>query len=152
MNQVRQAEASEAARIAGVINAAFGPAERFFVMGDRISVDDAREFFTKGAFLVAGDFAGVIYVELRGDRAYFGLLSVDPAQQGAGIGRLLVTAAEDFARANGCRFMDIKVVNLRTELPPRYEKLGYRQTGTAPWPAGEPSKLPCHFLLMEKAL
>ena len=67
-------------------------------------------------------------------------------------GRVLVAAAEDMARAHECRYMDIKVVNLRTELPPRYEKLGYTHAGTEPWPAGVPSKLPCHFLLMEKAL
>lgn len=152
MIPVRRAEIAEAEDVARVINAAFRPAEEFFVEGDRIGVDGVREFFANGAFLVAGDFAGVIYVELRGERAYFGLLSVNPAQQGAGIGRALVGAAEDLARRHGCRFMDIKVVNLRTELPPRYEKLGYAHAGTEPWPAGVPSKLPCHFLLMEKAL
>jgi GNAT superfamily N-acetyltransferase len=152
MIPIRRAESNEAVEVARVINAAFRPAEEFFVEGDRISVDGVREFFSKGAFLVAGDFAGVIYVELRGERAYFGLLSVDPAQQGAGIGRALVAAAEDFGRTHGCRYMDIKVVNLRTELLPRYEKLGYSHAGTEPWPEGVPSKLPCHFLLMEKAL
>jgi GNAT superfamily N-acetyltransferase len=152
MMAVRRAESGEAEAVARVINTAFRPAEEFFVEGDRVSVDEVREFFAKGTFLVAGEFAGVIYVELRGERAYFGLLSVDPAQQGAGTGRALVAAAEDFARAHGCRVMDIKVVNLRTELPPRYEKLGYRLAGTEPWPEGVPSKLPCHFLLMEKAL
>ena len=152
MIAIRRAAADEAEAIARVINAAFRPAEEFFVEGDRISVKSVREFFTKGAFLVAGDCAGAIYVELRGERAYFGLLSVDPARQGEGIGRVLIDAAEDFAREHGCRYMDIRVVNLRTELPPRYRKLGYVQTREEPWPPGEPSKLPCHFLCMEKAL
>jgi GNAT superfamily N-acetyltransferase len=106
----------------------------------------------KGAFLVAGEFAGAIYVELRGERAFFGLLSVHPEFQGAGIGGALIAAAEDYARQHRCRFMDIRVVNLRTELPPRYRKLGYSQTGTEPWPADVPSKLPCHFLCMTKDL
>jgi hypothetical protein len=48
--------------------------------------------------------------------------------------------------------MDIRVVNLRTELPPRYRKLGYVLSGTEPWPEGVPSKLPCHFLCMSKDL
>ena len=149
---VRVAEPGEAEEIARVINAAFRPAEEFFVEGDRISVDGVRALFAKGAFLIAEDFAGAIYVEVRGARAYFGLLSVDPARQGAGIGKALVGKAEEFARSHGCRHMDIRVVNLRTELPPRYEKLGYVHCGVEPWPDGAPSKVPCHFLCMEKAL
>lgn len=152
MSAVRRAEASEAEPIARVINAAFRPAEEFFVEGDRISVDEVRRMFGKGAFLVAGDYAGAIYVELRGERAYFGLLSVDPAQQGGGVGRRVIAAAEEHARAAGCRYMDIRVVNLRTELPPIYERLGYRHTGVEPWPEGAPSKVPCHFLCMTKEL
>jgi len=34
-------------------------------------------------------------------------------------------AAEKFARESGARFIDLTVVNLRTELPLFYEKLGY---------------------------
>src|SRR5690242_17810822 len=149
---IRQAQASEAEAIARVINAAFVPVEEFFVEGDRIDVDGVREFFEKGTFLVAGDYAGAVYVEPRGDRAYFGLLSVDPARQGEGVGRLLIAAAEEHARSVGCRHMDIKVVNLRTELPPLYRRLGYVETSIEPWPEGVPSKLPCHFLCMEKGL
>lgn len=152
MIRVRLAEAGEAEDIARVINAAFRPAEEFFVEGDRITVDGVRALFGKGAFLIAEDFVGAIYVELRGARAYFGLLSVDPARQGAGIGKALIAEAEEFARSHGCRHMDIRVVNLRTELPARYEKLGYVHAGTEPWPDGAPSKVPCHFLCMEKAL
>jgi GNAT superfamily N-acetyltransferase len=152
MSSIRRAEIGEAEAIARVINAAFGPAEAFFVEGDRVSIEETREYFAKGVFLVSGDYAGVVYVELRGERAYFGLLSVDPAQQGAGIGRILIDAAEDYAGANGCRYMDIRVVNLRTELPPRYRKLGYHQVREEPWPEGQASKIPCYFLCMEKAL
>jgi GNAT superfamily N-acetyltransferase len=149
---VRRAGPEEAEAIARVINAAFRPAEEFFVEGDRIGVEGVRKLFAKGTFLVEDEYAGCVYVELRGERAYLGLLSVDPDQQGRGLGKILIAAAEEFAREHGCRFMDIRVVNLRTELPPMYRKLGYAEQGVEPWPEGEPSKLPCHFLCMAKKL
>jgi len=149
---IRRAEAGEAEAIAALINSAFGPAEGFFIEGDRISADGVREHFAKGAFLVAGDYAGCVYVEPRGDRAYLGLLSVAPERQGGGLGKQLTAEAEDFAREQGARFMDLRVVNLRHELPSMYRKLGYLETGTEPWPAGAPSKLPCSFICMTKAL
>jgi GNAT superfamily N-acetyltransferase len=152
VSAIRRAEVAEAEAVTRVINAAFRPAEEFFVEGDRISVAEVRAMFAKGTFLVAPDYAGAIYVELRGSRAYFGLLSVDPTRQGGGVGRALVAAAEDYARVAGCSHMDIRVVNLRLELPPVYERLGYRQIGVEPWPEGVPSKLPCHFLCMAKEL
>jgi ribosomal protein S18 acetylase RimI-like enzyme len=66
-----------------------------------------------------GDSRVCVYVELRGDRGYFGMLSVDPSRQGRGVGRRLIDRGR-YARANGCTAMDIRVVNLRTSLPPFY--------------------------------
>ncbi len=100
-----------------------------------------------------GAIAGSIYLEQRGERAYLGMLAVDPSRQRSGLGRRLMAAAEEFCRQQGCHFVDISIVNLRTELPPLYEKLGYRVVGSAPFPAEQmPVKLPCSFLLMEKEL
>jgi hypothetical protein len=48
--------------------------------------------------------------------------------------------------------MDINVVDLRTELPPIYRKLGYSVSGTSPLPDSIPTKLPCHFIQMTKPL
>ena len=135
-----------------VINAAFNPAEQFFIDGDRIDLAQARAHFTSGVFLVTEDFSGCVYVELRGDRAYFGLLSVDPAVQNGGIGKRLIAAAEDHAWCHGCRHMDIRVVNLRGELPPFYRRLGYVETGKEAFPEDAPAKLPCHFVCMSKEL
>ena len=83
--------------------------------------------------------------------AYFGMLAVDPARQGQGLGRALVDAAEDYARTAGCRDMDIRVVNLRAELPPFYRKLGYREIGTEP--GSDPRQIkPFHFVTMSKPI
>jgi GNAT superfamily N-acetyltransferase len=152
---IRIATAADAARITTVINSAFRIAEGFFVDGLRISEAEVKQHLTKGAFLLAegdGKLDGCVYVELRGERSYLGLLSVDPAGQQSGLGSFLMTAAEQYCRERGSRFMDIYIVNLRTELPPFYERRGYVETGTTPFPADVPTKIPCHFINMSKAL
>ena len=81
--------------------------------------------------------AGCVYVEPRGDRAYLGLLSIDTARQGAGLGKQLKSAAEDFARAQGCRWMDLRVVSPReAQLVPIYRRLGYERYRDARVSAG----------------
>jgi GNAT superfamily N-acetyltransferase len=150
---VRRAQESEAEAIVRVINAAFKPAESFFVDGDRTDLAHVRAYFAKGVFLVTDDLGGCVYVEPRGERAYFGLLSVDPARQGGGIGKRLIEAAEEFAQGQGCQVMDIHVVNLREELPPFYRGLGYVETGTEEFTGEDsPTRIPCHFVCMSKAL
>ena len=80
-----------------------------------------------------GRLAGAVYIEVRGERGYFGMLSVDPDRQGRGLGKILVRAAEAHCRAAGCRSMDIDVVDRRLELPGFYESLGYTAVGTKPY-------------------
>jgi len=50
--------------------------------------------------------------------------------------------------------MDMTVVNLRLELPPYYEKLGYAVVGTAPIREEMVPRVTqaCHFIRMSKAL
>ena len=86
------------------------------------------------------------------DCAYLGLLAVGPAHQQSGLGSMLMDAAEDYCRALGLRFMDIKVVNLREELAGFYRKRGYVETGTSAFPEGVETKLRCHFIDMSKPL
>lgn len=153
--EIRLAVPSDAENITAVINAAFRIAEGFFIDGNRITLGEVQQSFVSGAFLVAGDgdtLSGCVYVEPRGDRAYLGLLSVDPAQQQKGLGSRLMTAAEEYGREQGARFMDIYIVNLRTDLPPFYQQRGYYDNGTTPFPPDVPTKLPCHFLNMTKSL
>jgi GNAT superfamily N-acetyltransferase len=151
---IRVAEISEAEGIVTLINAAFR-IEKFFVDGDRINLDQVLSMFPKGEFLMVDDDgapAGCVYVERRGERAYFGLLSIDPTRQRSGLGSRLVAAAEQWGREKGCRFMDLRIVNLREELPAFYQRLGYVEDGADPFPPDTPTKLPCHFVNMSKAL
>jgi hypothetical protein len=63
-----------------------------------------------------------------------------------------MTAAEAYGRARGCLVADITVVNLRTELPPFYRRLGYVETGTEPFPDDQATFRPCHLVTMSKPL
>jgi N-acetylglutamate synthase-like GNAT family acetyltransferase len=152
---VRIAVLLEAKAITDVINAAFHLTEDFFIERDRITVEQVPSQLSTGEFLVSeenGAITGCVYVEMKGDRSYLGLLAVDPRAQKSGLGSKLMTAAEDHCRKAGSRFMDIRIVNLRKELPHFYHRRGYVETGTAPFTAGIDTKLPCHFVKMSKPL
>jgi len=153
--QQRVAELQDAEAIVSVINAAFRHAENFFIDRDRVDLEAVRELLRKGKFLVAengGSLEGCVYVELRGDRSYLGLLAVNPQLQKAGLGSALMTAAEDYCAKAGSRFMDLQIVNLRQENHAFYRRRGYIETGTAPFPPDLNPKLPCHFVKMSKPL
>ena len=152
--QIRPATTDDAETLAALINAAYR-VEDFFKIGDRIDVDGVRREMTVGGFLVLEDdhgIAGCVFVQVRGELGYFGLLSVDPSRQGQGIGTTLLRAAEEFCRGAGCRTMEILVVNLRTELLPYYQRHGYIEIGVRPFPPEEPTRRPCHFVVLRKSL
>jgi GNAT superfamily N-acetyltransferase len=151
---IRQAHESDVAEVVRLINVAF-QVERFFLAADRIAAEEVRSRLERGVFLlleVSGVPLGCVYAELRGERGYIGLLSVEPQRQKSGLSRLLMLAAEKYFREHGCRVAELRVVNLRTELPPYYRHLGYSETYTEPFPVEIPAILPCHFIVMTKEL
>jgi GNAT superfamily N-acetyltransferase len=150
----RIAQPDLAEEITALVNRAF-LVEKFFIEEDRINLERVHHCFETGRFLVAEDeagLAGCVYIKPQGERAYFGMLSVDPSRQGAGLGKQIVGAVEDYCREIGCRIIDLHIVNLRTELPPFYKKLGYIETGTEPFPADTETKVPCHLIVLSKSL
>ena len=152
---IRSASPSDVEGITALINAAFHKAESFIFDGDRIDSDTVRSLMRKGQFLVfeeKGAYTGCVYVEFRGERAYLGLLSVDPKQQKTGIGSALLKAAEEECVKTGCRYVDLKTVNLRTDNRAFYGRRGYVESGTELFPTGVTLKLPCHFVNMSKQL
>lgn len=150
----RVAVLADAEALTVLINAAFR-VELSFIEGDRTNPDGVRTYMEKGKFLLVEDvtgLAGCVYVELRGDRGYLGLLAVEPSRQGTGLGRRLMAAAEDFFREAGCVAVDLRVVSARAPLPPFYRHLGYLETGTAPLAPEVPARVSCHYILMSKTL
>lgn len=157
--QTRAAQTSDVPELVRVINRAYH-VEEFFVRGERTDVAQIRERLMRvgASFLVVDDLAtpgrlaACVYVERRDDRGYFGMLAVDPDRQGLGLGRLLVQAAEDHCRAQGCRFLDISVVNLRRELPAFYARFGFAPFAIAPFHDPEKLTRAAHLVLMTKPL
>jgi N-acetylglutamate synthase-like GNAT family acetyltransferase len=160
MSTCRRARERDIPALVQLINHAY-EIEAFFVSGDRTDVAEVAELYAAGDFFVLdgapdAPLVGCVYVAARPDaRAYLGLLSVEPGAQKAGVGRRLVEVAETHARGLGARFMELRVVDVREELPVWYEKLGYKMTGEEE--AVPPQKVdrftrPIRFLCMEKTL
>jgi len=83
---------------------------------------------------------------------YLGLLCIDPEQQGNGLGRKLMDAAEEFAIDSGCVAMDLRTISQRKDIQPFYAHLGYTVTGMSPIPSEIPMAVPGHFVHMSKPL
>jgi GNAT superfamily N-acetyltransferase len=152
--RVRFGEPADAAQLVRLINVAFLP-EQIAIEGDRINAEKLQPFFVKGKFLVlenAEGVAGCVYAEARGNRGYIGLLALRPELKGRGLGRVLMSQAESFLNAAGCVAADLRTISARTDLVPMYKHLGYQEMGTAAMPPEIPLKIPCHFIIMSKAL
>ena len=146
--------------ITDLVNAAFR-VEDFFKVGDRTDVREVRSLVASNEFLVldaddaesrGSQLAACVYLERDGPHAYFGMLSIDPARQGQGLGRLMIEGLEARCREIGCNEIEIHVVNLREELLPFYQRFGYVETGTLPFPDDGSASRPCHFIVMTKHL
>jgi GNAT superfamily N-acetyltransferase len=139
--------------------------EADLLAGQRTDHDDLAETIAAPdkAILAAcddGDLVGCVRVEARADGfGYLGMLSVAPARQGAGLGRCLISAAEEYARTRfGARRMMMTVIKQRLELIAYYERRGWTLTGAeAAFPYGDrrfgdPKTVDLVFVVLERAL
>ena len=142
--------------VAALVNRAF-VIEARFVEGDRIQAAEIARLASQPSAAFLGLFedqtlAGCVLADARdGHRGYIGLLAVEPARAGQGLGRELMTQAEAHLRRHGCRTVFVTVVDQRTELFPIYERRGYRPDGTT-LPFARHTKVPCVLVVFEKAL
>ena len=140
----RPAVASDAQVVAAIVNGAYrGDAtgrgwtsEADFIAGPRIDEAGFLALLAKDASVVLlglrdGDIVGCVHLEGSEDGvAFLGMLSVRVSEQGSGLGRALVAAAEDYARRElGARVIAMYVLTVRRELLAWYERRGYRRTG-----------------------
>ena len=106
--------------------------------------------FTKADVVIAGS----VYLEKQERSLYLGMLTVSPLQQASGIGKQLMSAAEQYAKENNCTCIFMNVISVRQELIAWYERLGYQKTGeTKPFPDdnrfGVPTQ-PLEFAILQK--
>lgn len=102
-----------------------------------------------------GRIDGFVYLEqIKYNRLYLGMLTVNPTLQAAGIGRQLLNAADEYARKLGCKAIKISVINSRTELIAWYERRGFIATGKVIPLVTSTSvaKEPVDLMIMEKML
>jgi ribosomal protein S18 acetylase RimI-like enzyme len=90
---------------------------------------------------------------------YFGMFSVQPHLQGAGIGKRMLAEAERVVRDDwGLPAMRMTVIDIRDELIAFYQRRGYRRTGIfKPFPYGDarfglPKRDDLRFEVLEKVL
>jgi predicted N-acetyltransferase YhbS len=152
----RVATAADRPQLIPLINSAFSI--ETFLEGTRTDEERLAATMEKGTILVAEDGSGrivaCVYMEFRGSRGYLGMLAVDPVHQGKGLGRIMVEAAEERFRIEGCEAVEIIVLNLRPELPPIYRRFGYVEVGIENF---KPSRtlapgFECHGIVMSKQL
>jgi GNAT superfamily N-acetyltransferase len=102
---------------------------------------------------------GSVWLEPLKDGAWLlAMLSVRPDLQDRKLGRAVLDAASDMARAAGARALHITVLSPRDTLIAWYERRGFVRTGTTePFPYGEdklgqPARAGLYFVVLEKAL
>lgn len=153
--RVRKGDDRDVDRITRLVNRAF-EVEAFFAAGDRTTGAQIRAMQQSGVFFlleVREVLAGCVFAERReGGRGFIGMLAVEPAYQRGGFGRRLMRMAEHYCRQARCHEAVITVINLRAELPPFYQRLGYHESGTAPYSDAHRATQPVHFIVMRKPL
>jgi ribosomal protein S18 acetylase RimI-like enzyme len=99
------------------------------------------------------------HVAVEDGAGYFGMFSVRPNLQGAGIGKAVLCEAERIVRDEWkVPTMRMTVIDIRDELIAFYERRGYRRTGIKkPFPYGDerfgvPKRGDLRFEVLEKIL
>lgn len=72
---------------------------------------------------------GCVSLLEKKDKLYLGMLTVNPDIQATGIGKKILTAAEEFAKNKNINRIEMTVISVRHELIAWYQRRGYQLTG-----------------------
>jgi GNAT superfamily N-acetyltransferase len=75
------------------------------------------------------EIIGCVNLKQNEGKLYLGMFSVQPTQQGSGIGKQLLLAAEEYAACIGSNTIYMTVISKRIELINWYKTKGYKETG-----------------------
>jgi ribosomal protein S18 acetylase RimI-like enzyme len=168
----RAAGAADIERVVALVESAYrGDASRVgwtteadLLDGRRTGQDDIEAILARerSQLLLAeqdGELIACAHVMVEDGAGYFGMFSVDPKRQGAGLGKRVLAEAERLVReAWHCAAMRMTVIDVREELIAFYERRGYHRTGIKkPFPYGDarfglPKRGDLRFEILEKAL
>jgi ribosomal protein S18 acetylase RimI-like enzyme len=106
-----------------------------------------------------GELVACAHLAVEQGAGYFGMFSVRPGLQGAGIGKRVLAEAERIARDElGQERLRMTVIAQRAELIAYYERRGFARTGAhEPFPYGDerfgvPRRDDLRFAVLEKVL
>lgn len=151
----RDANLVDVEALVGLIESAYrGDASRVgwtteadLLAGQRTDPEGVREVITApgSRLLVAeqpaerpGEIVACCQLQKREAYVYFGMFSVSPNLQGAGVGKTVIAEAERIAREWGAEEIRMTVIRQREDLIAFYERRGFRRTGRfEPFPYGD---------------
>ena len=139
----RTATLRDVPRIVALVNSAYrGDASRVgwtteaeLLDGQRTDANEVSNLITSDnslmlLYMQGGETIGSVYLQHGKGVVFMGMLVVEPALQGQGIGKKLMQSAEESAiKIWGVDKIGMYVISLRPELIAFYERRGYRRTG-----------------------
>ena len=128
--QLRRARADDAPAVAACVDRAFRPYIESLGRAPAPMFDDYSEIIRRHAVTLAivdSTIAGVLVLKLRAHDCLIDNIAVDPDFQARGVGRQLITHAEDEARAAGHTRLVTYTNVAMTRNRLRYSQLGFKE-------------------------
>lgn len=127
---VRPADAADLPAVQRIVQAAYTKYIARIGKPPGPMLDDYAALIRSHAVWVKGDpIRGAIVLLPEDDHLLLDNVAVDPAAQGQGVGRTLITFAEAEARRRGYREMRLYTHQLMTENIALYSRTGWQETG-----------------------
>lgn len=169
MPTIQQATIHDVPEAVALVNSAYRgesskqgwTSESHLLEGIRIDEAEMASYFNRPEITLLkyvndeGRIDGFVYLEqIKNNRLYLGMLTVNPTLQARGTGRQLLQAADEHARKLGCKAVKISVITSRSKLIAWYERRGFVATGKIIPLVTTTSvaKVPVELMIMEKTL